>query len=47
MQLKKINLTFFFHIAGSSSIYCGNVKCGSFEKCGLDPQTKRQKCVRA
>ncbi|XP_052861140.1 WAP, Kazal, immunoglobulin, Kunitz and NTR domain-containing protein 2-like [Anopheles cruzii] len=35
---------------GSSTgagIYCGNVKCNSFEKCGADPVTKRPKCVRA
>ncbi|XP_035901620.1 uncharacterized protein LOC118507339 [Anopheles stephensi] len=32
--------------SGSGS-YCGSAKCNSFEKCGTDPATKRQKCVRA
>ncbi|XP_053668416.1 WAP, Kazal, immunoglobulin, Kunitz and NTR domain-containing protein [Anopheles marshallii] len=32
--------------SGSGS-YCGSTKCNSFEKCGTDPATKRQKCVRA
>ncbi|KAF2894490.1 hypothetical protein ILUMI_11690 [Ignelater luminosus] len=33
--------------SGATGTYCGNVKCNSFEKCQLDPSTKRQKCVRA
>ncbi|TMW48067.1 hypothetical protein DOY81_006858, partial [Sarcophaga bullata] len=32
---------------GSGSVYCGNVKCGPFEKCEVDRTTKREKCVRA
>ncbi|XP_023297918.2 uncharacterized protein LOC111680496 [Lucilia cuprina] len=32
---------------GSGSVYCGNVKCGPFEKCEVDRITKREKCVRA
>ncbi|XP_050091139.1 uncharacterized protein LOC126574800 [Anopheles aquasalis] len=32
--------------SGSGS-YCGSTKCSSFEKCGVDPSTKRPKCVRA
>ncbi|XP_050081077.1 uncharacterized protein LOC126568615 [Anopheles maculipalpis] len=30
-----------------SGAYCGSSKCNSFEKCGTDPTTKKQKCVRA
>ncbi|CAO1431149.1 unnamed protein product [Diamesa tonsa] len=32
--------------SGGAGTYCGNVKCSSFEKCGLD-SSKRQKCVRS
>ena len=31
--------------SGGSGSYCGNVKCNSFQKCKLDPSTKREKCV--
>ncbi|KRT80626.1 hypothetical protein AMK59_5713 [Oryctes borbonicus] len=35
--------------SGSSATgtYCGNVKCSAFEKCELDRNTKRQRCVRS
>uniref|UniRef100_A0A1Y9H232 WAP domain-containing protein n=1 Tax=Anopheles dirus TaxID=7168 RepID=A0A1Y9H232_9DIPT len=33
--------------SGGSGSYCGSTKCNSFEKCGTDPATKKQKCVRA
>lgn len=39
--------TFVVRISGSGSVYCGNVKCGPFEKCEVDRITKREKCVRA
>ncbi|XP_317846.5 waprin-Thr1 [Anopheles gambiae] len=32
--------------SGSGS-YCGSTKCNSFEKCGVDPSSKKPKCVRA
>ncbi|CAH1968813.1 unnamed protein product [Acanthoscelides obtectus] len=31
----------------ATGTYCGNVKCGPYEKCELDRTTKRQKCVRS
>ncbi|ALC41637.1 CG30197 [Drosophila busckii] len=33
--------------SGATGSYCGNVKCGSFEKCETDRSTKRPKCVRS
>ncbi|XP_055905138.1 uncharacterized protein LOC129940724 [Eupeodes corollae] len=33
--------------SGATGVYCGNVKCNSFEKCGMDKATKRPKCVRS
>uniref|UniRef100_A0A1E1W0N8 WAP domain-containing protein n=1 Tax=Pectinophora gossypiella TaxID=13191 RepID=A0A1E1W0N8_PECGO len=33
--------------SGGAGVYCGNVKCSSFEVCKTDPATKRQKCGRA
>ncbi|XP_034477371.1 uncharacterized protein LOC117783911 [Drosophila innubila] len=33
--------------SGATGTYCGNVKCGSFEKCDTDRSTKRPKCVRS
>ncbi|XP_030387076.1 WAP four-disulfide core domain protein 2 [Scaptodrosophila lebanonensis] len=32
---------------GATGIYCGNVKCNSFEKCGMDRSTKRPMCMRS
>lgn len=41
---------FFFLAFGgsvvSSATNCGNIKCSVFEKCIMDPYTKRMKCVR-
>ncbi|XP_019869975.1 uncharacterized protein LOC109598506 [Aethina tumida] len=34
------------HAKTATGSYCGNVKCNSFEKCQLEPGTKRQKCIR-
>ncbi|KAB0800819.1 hypothetical protein PPYR_06558 [Photinus pyralis] len=31
--------------SGGAGSYCGNVKCNSFQKCKMDPATKRDKCV--
>lgn len=37
---------FYFLVSTATGVYCGNVKCSSYEKCDLDKSTKRQKCVR-
>ncbi|XP_047506259.1 WAP, Kazal, immunoglobulin, Kunitz and NTR domain-containing protein [Pieris napi] len=33
--------------SGGAGVYCANQKCSPFEKCKLDPATKRMKCMRA
>lgn len=34
-------------VSTATGVYCGNVKCGPYEKCGLNKSTKRQECVRS
>ncbi|XP_063988102.1 waprin-Thr1-like [Diachasmimorpha longicaudata] len=29
-----------------TGVYCGGVKCSSYEKCEMDRTTKRERCVR-